>query len=89
MRVRLEFDFSVFCKIRSGSMRKFTYSSFTYIRRFLWIRFSLFPLFNDQMFGTLEIEIWDLPFDVAQGGEPFDVAQDRESVERPVEPFAI
>jgi hypothetical protein len=31
----------------------------------------------------------DLPFDVAQGGESFDVAQDREPVERLVEPFVI
>ena len=30
---------------------------------------------------------WDLPFDLAQGGESFDFAQDREPVERPVEPF--
>jgi len=37
----------------------------------------------------LEIEICDLPFDFAQGGESFDVAQDREPVERPVEPFDI
>jgi hypothetical protein len=38
---------------------------------------------------SLEIEIWDLPFDWAQGGESFDFAQDREPVERPVEPFGI
>ena len=31
----------------------------------------------------------DLPFDLAQGGESFDSAQDREPVERPVEPFGI
>ena len=31
----------------------------------------------------------DLPFDLAQGGESFDFAQDRESVERLVEPFLI
>ena len=31
----------------------------------------------------------DLPFDLAQGGEPFDPAQDREPVERLVEPFGI
>jgi hypothetical protein len=31
--------------------------------------------------------IWDLPFDLAQGGESFDFAQDREPVERLVEPF--
>jgi hypothetical protein len=37
----------------------------------------------------LIIGIWNLPFDVAQGGESFDFAQDREPVERPVEPFVI
>ena len=31
----------------------------------------------------------DLPFDMAQGGESFDSAQDREPVERLVEPFVI
>jgi len=31
----------------------------------------------------------DLPFDWAQGGEPFDPAQDREPVERLVEPFGV
>jgi hypothetical protein len=32
----------------------------------------------------------DLPFDLAQGGgESFDLAQDREPVERLVEPFVI
>jgi hypothetical protein len=31
----------------------------------------------------------DLSFDLAQGGESFDSAQDREPVERPVEPFEI
>ena len=31
----------------------------------------------------------DLPFDMAQGGESFDFAQDREPVEQLVEPFAI
>jgi hypothetical protein len=31
----------------------------------------------------------DLPFDLAQGGESFDFAQDREPVERLVEPFDI
>ena len=41
------------------------------------------------MLWSLDIEIWDLPFDVAQGGQSFDVAQDREPVERPVEPFVI
>ena len=30
-----------------------------------------------------------LPFDLAQGGESFDFAQDREPVERLVEPFDI
>jgi hypothetical protein len=32
---------------------------------------------------------WNLPFDLAQGGESFDFAQDREPVERLVEPFEI
>jgi hypothetical protein len=40
-------------------------------------------------FWSLIIEIWDLPFDFAQSGESFDFAQDREPVERPVEPFGI
>jgi len=31
----------------------------------------------------------DLPFDLAQGGGSFDFAQDREPVERLVEPFDI
>jgi hypothetical protein len=34
-------------------------------------------------------QIWDLPFDLAQGGESFDFAQDREPVERLVEPYVI
>ncbi len=33
--------------------------------------------------------IRNLPFDLAQGGESFDFAQDREPVERLVEPFRI
>ena len=41
------------------------------------------------MFWSLNIVICDLPFDLAQGGESFDVAQDREPVERLVEPFGI
>jgi hypothetical protein len=41
------------------------------------------------MFWSLVIGICDLPFDVAQGGESFGFAQDREPVERPVEPFVI
>jgi hypothetical protein len=50
------------------------------------------------MFGSLEIGIWILPFDsfdlealdrLAQGGESFGSAQDREPVERLVEPFVI
>ena len=40
-------------------------------------------------FGALEIGAWILPFDSAQGGESFDSAQDREPVERLVEPFVI
>jgi hypothetical protein len=30
---------------------------------------------------------WYLPFDLAQGGESFDLAQDREPAERLAEPF--
>jgi hypothetical protein len=50
------------------------------------------------MSESLKIRIWILPFDsfdlealdrLAQGGESFDTAQDREPVERLVEPFAI
>ncbi len=40
-------------------------------------------------FGILNFGHWDLPFDLAQGGESFDSAQDREPVERLVEPFDI
>ena len=35
------------------------------------------------------MKILYLPFDLAQGGESFDAAQDREHVERLVEPFRI
>jgi len=31
----------------------------------------------------------DLPFDLAQGGESFDFAQDRQPVERLVDPFGV
>ncbi len=44
---------------------------------------------KSQTFWTLRIEIWNLPFDVAQGGESFDFAQDREPVERLVEPLFV
>jgi hypothetical protein len=40
-------------------------------------------------FGHLNLDHWILPFDVAQGGEPFDVAQDPEVLEGLVEPFRI
>ena len=40
-------------------------------------------------FGSLELGAWILPFGLAQGGESFDFAQDREPVERLVEPFVI
>ena len=40
-------------------------------------------------FEFLNFGHWDLPFDLAQGGESFDFAQDREPVERLVEPFVI
>jgi hypothetical protein len=41
------------------------------------------------MFGILNFGHCDLPIDLAQGGESFDFAQDREPVERLVEPFVI
>jgi hypothetical protein len=42
------------------------------------------------LFGILDFSHCDLPFDLAQGGgESFDLAQDREPVERLVEPFGI
>ena len=40
-------------------------------------------------FGISNFGYCDLPFDMAQGGESFDVAQDREHVERLAEPFEI
>jgi hypothetical protein len=58
---------------------------------------SQIPIFNDQN----KNQVWSaggglvppsadyLPFDLAQGGESFDAAQDREPVERLVEPFDI
>ena len=43
-----------------------------------------------QLFGILDFGHCDLTFDLAQGvGESFDFAQDREPVERLVEPFVI
>jgi hypothetical protein len=45
---------------------------------------------KSQLFGILKFGHCDLPFDLAQGGgESFDSAQDREPVERLVEPFDI
>ena len=45
---------------------------------------------KNQLLGILNFGHCDLPFDLAQGGgEPFDSAQDREPVERLVEPFGI
>ena len=41
------------------------------------------------MFEILNFGHWDLPIDLAQGGESFDLAQDREPVERLVEPIGI
>jgi hypothetical protein len=41
------------------------------------------------LFGISNFGHWDLPFDLAQGGDSFDFAQDREPVERPVEPFVF
>ena len=40
-------------------------------------------------FGHLDFGPSILPFDLAQGGESFDSAQDRELVERLVEPFRV
>jgi hypothetical protein len=40
-------------------------------------------------FGHLYLGYHGLPFDFAQGGESFDAAQDREPVERLVEPFRV
>jgi hypothetical protein len=40
-------------------------------------------------FGHLDFGYLILPFDLAQGGESFDFAQDREPVERQVEPFRV
>ena len=46
--------------------------------------------FQDKtLFGFSNFGNWNLPFDLAQGGESFDFAQDREPAERLVEPFAI
>ena len=46
-------------------------------------------MLSNLLFGILNLGHWDLPFDFAQGGESFDFAQDREPVERPVEPFGV
>jgi hypothetical protein len=58
---------------------------FLFFRAFV-IEYS--PLFFNHTRRT-GIGIWHLPFDVAQGGESFDVAQDHEPVEWPVERFFI
>jgi hypothetical protein len=48
------------------------------------------PIFKYKVrFGTLNFDHCDLPFDLAQGGESFDFAQDREPAERLVEPFGV
>ena len=45
---------------------------------------------KSQLFGISNFGNCDLPFDLAQGGgESFDLAQDREPVQRLVEPFGI
>jgi hypothetical protein len=41
------------------------------------------------MYWSLDFVILILSFDLAQDGESFDVAQDREPVEQLVEPFVI
>jgi len=49
-----------------------------------------YNLQQDQKPIVLNFGHCDLPFDLAQGGgESFDSAQDREPVERLVEPFGI
>jgi hypothetical protein len=45
--------------------------------------------YDQNRFGILNFGHCDLPFDLAQGGESFDSAQDREPAERLVEPFGI
>ena len=42
-------------------------------------------MIKSQLFGILSFGHCYLPFDLAQGGESLDLAQDRE----PVEPFGI
>jgi hypothetical protein len=65
-----------------------------------FFRVFVFSRFRDYyfLFWSLNLGIWNLPFDsfdlealdrLAQGGESFDFAQDREPVERLVEPFVI
>jgi hypothetical protein len=44
---------------------------------------------STKSFGNSDLENLNLPFDLAQGGESFDLAQDREPVERLVQPFGI
>jgi hypothetical protein len=41
----------------------------------------------DHPFGIFNFGLCYLPFDLAQGGESFGFAQNREPVERLVEPF--
>ena len=53
------------------------------------LRIHQMRLINSQLFGIGNFGHCDLPFDLAQGGESFDIAQDREPVERLVEPFDI
>ena len=52
-------------------------------------KFQISNKIKRQLFGILNFGHCDLPFDLAQGGESFDAAQDREPVERLVEPFGI
>ncbi len=61
------------------------------------IQCSIFKTFEISNFGYWDLpfdlaqggELVEPPFDMAQGGESFDFAQDREPVERLVEPFGI
>ena len=53
-------------------------------------KFQISNKIKNQLFEILNFGHCDLPFDLAQGGgESFDFAQDREPVERLVEPFGI
>jgi len=52
----------------------------------VWIFEFWSPVLRSSLLRRMD---WNLPFDLAQGGESFDFAQDREPVERLIEPFDI